>query len=777
MSSGESSRGSTEKEGDFATETADESASGSAKDGSVDSEKSDGVERKDGTNSENDNKSSNSIDSINSNSSSSINSSIDSEHQEQDGERGSEAEGAKEEQDSSPSADDEGSVSSSSGSDAESDNGSVGEQSLQHSRGSKLSETEVGAPIAREDDAVDDGDTTNSTINSESEGGDDQGNDARKRVDHVQEGARADEASGNGGGSDSETTHGRPREIDKTGSPPKTRQKTIDNDELVGGTVGEHEGDTDSSALSSRTSSEGSLGSSAPDEEDDRSNVLLASEGDEVAREGGYQRPTSSSSAATKIQRRVRSRQARVRKGRCERQRNLAAIRIQASARGRYVRRSTSSSRECKPIDDNQQNEESPCIDATREELVDIVGRHDDRYAEADVHREKDPGEDAADRRTQGRARQRQARRAKEKETRRGTRAGGCAQPSLLNDETVRLISKEGKHGTAGTEGREERRGQTEASRNKETCREKYRELPIDDASVENEAARRIQRGARRSRVRRELQEKRQSRRQVRRKEALTEDEAARRIQRRARGGRARHNRYDVGGNVRHGEEDTGRYEADGGVGNNENSSQKSPPRHLDAGMRSPKSPCSHRPLPSPSGWISPGKAAANAATAAARAAAKAAATAVRAAEVMADAAEAAEAAADAEEASLLAPPTAFHSPPPVAHGKHRHRSPERSVFWVTGEGDEREEDRQEQDESSSHDNRERQRDEGGGKERGRRVREAEGLKGAGRERGLGRSDGNGRGDEDEMIKKAQKQVSKSAGFFFFVSFPHARTS
>lgn len=84
---------------------------------------------------------------------------------------------------------------------------------------------------------------------------------------------------------------------------------------------------------------------------------------------------------------------------------------------------------------------------------------------------------------------------------------------------------------------------------------------------------------------------------------------------------------------------------------------------------------------------MSPGKAAANAATAAAKEAARAAAASVRAAEAAADAAEAAEAAAEAEEEMCSRSPGggggAFRSPPPVSEFRERH-SPARSAFWPT---------------------------------------------------------------------------------------------
>lgn len=107
---------------------------------------------------------------------------------------------------------------------------------------------------------------------------------------------------------------------------------------------------------------------------------------------------------------------------------------------------------------------------------------------------------------------------------------------------------------------------------------------------------------------------------------------------------------------------------------------------------RSPSPSRRHHQHPAPSPWMSPGKAAANAATAAAKEAARAAAASVRAAEAAADAAEAAEAAAEAEEAEeemcSRSPGGggAFRSPPPVSEFRQRH-SPARSAFRPT-EGD-----------------------------------------------------------------------------------------
>lgn len=86
-----------------------------------------------------------------------------------------------------------------------------------------------------------------------------------------------------------------------------------------------------------------------------------------------------------------------------------------------------------------------------------------------------------------------------------------------------------------------------------------------------------------------------------------------------------------------------------------------------------------------PASWVSPGKAAANAATAAAKEAARAAAASVRAAEAAADAAEAAEAAAEAEEELCSRSPAGggVLSPPAISECREHH-SPARSAFYLT---------------------------------------------------------------------------------------------
>lgn len=110
--------------------------------------------------------------------------------------------------------------------------------------------------------------------------------------------------------------------------------------------------------------------------------------------------------------------------------------------------------------------------------------------------------------------------------------------------------------------------------------------------------------------------------------------------------------------------------------------------REISAGEHAARSPSpSRRHQHPPSSWMSPGKAAAMAATAAAQEAARAAAASVRAAEAAADAAEAAEAAAEAEEEILSRSPGgggggAFRSPPAVSAFRE-HLSPARSAFCL----------------------------------------------------------------------------------------------
>lgn len=171
---------------------------------------------------------------------------------------------------------------------------------------------------------------------------------------------------------------------------------------------------------------------------------------------------------------------------------------------------------------------------------------------------------------------------------------------------------------------------------------------------------------------------------------------------------------------------------------------------------------------------MSPGKAAANAATAAAKEAARAAAASVRAAEAAADAAEAAEAAAEAEEEMCSHSPGgsgAFRSPPAASEFRERRRSPSREAFWLE-EGDKEGAAEHLEGASSSarpkaHASTDRQ-GRGGGGESGdgasarERVRhKGQGEGGGGKHKDYRAPAASGRGDtgEEEMLRKARDQV------------------
>lgn len=166
---------------------------------------------------------------------------------------------------------------------------------------------------------------------------------------------------------------------------------------------------------------------------------------------------------------------------------------------------------------------------------------------------------------------------------------------------------------------------------------------------------------------------------------------------------------------------------------------------------------------------MSPGKAAATAATAAAKEAARAAAASVRAAEAAADAAEAAEAAAEAEEEMCSHSPGGggFRSPPAVSEFRERH-SPARSAFSPAEGGEEEAGEhqkgsspRRKADPSTSRQGRQEGGeigDRGASKERVRR-REQDDESG-GKQKDYCPPAATGRGSsEEEMLRKARDQV------------------
>lgn len=170
---------------------------------------------------------------------------------------------------------------------------------------------------------------------------------------------------------------------------------------------------------------------------------------------------------------------------------------------------------------------------------------------------------------------------------------------------------------------------------------------------------------------------------------------------------------------------------------------------------------------------MSPGRAAATAATAAAKEAARAAAASVRAAEAAADAAEAAEAAAEAEEEMCSRSPGgggAFRSPPVVSESREHH-SPARSAFWLA-EGD-KEQVAQHQGGTSSSarpkadaQGRQESGESGDGdtpRERVRNRGQDDGGSGTHTDLRPPAASGRGGGSEEEMLRRARDQVRGAA--------------
>lgn len=173
---------------------------------------------------------------------------------------------------------------------------------------------------------------------------------------------------------------------------------------------------------------------------------------------------------------------------------------------------------------------------------------------------------------------------------------------------------------------------------------------------------------------------------------------------------------------------------------------------------------------------MSPGKAAATAATAAAKEAAKAAAASVKAAEAAADAAEAAEAAAEAEEEMQLSQPQSRSEGLPRSpfanpdleekqeeRGHRRQCSPARSAFYLTERGREEEAGCLEASRTpkSRHDNTSPVRAAGGEgvSERGDENREGYTEAGEGRNHHQGEAGGSA-GSEEQMLRRARDQVN-----------------
>ncbi|CAM9554407.1 unnamed protein product [Ectocarpus sp. 12 AP-2014] len=470
---------------------------------------------------------------------------------------------------------------------------------------------------------------------------------------------------------------------------------------------GSDNGNNSSEDALSRTSSAGSSGTNSATKPKRSSSRIEKTK----RRSSSHSKKQQEVASATKIQRQVRTRQARAKTGRHVRRRHKAATKIQATTRGRRERRkhqrrnqSATSQGETDHRFPTTVNEGSPSggrrtpgshgggdfeiagevdhvastgrLHSTSRPLTDEereAAISDKKFSLATNHtvrlesdsrrtgrrsRDYALGEEDAARRIQRQVRRRSM-------ARKGTRGGGHRPKNRdwAGGNTGSVVAHGGEG--ARVSGKEVELGQDGGLKCGRGARNRDGEILGKD-----EAARRIQRTERRRQGGGRVSSQRQERNDS--KDVIGEDVAARRTQSRVR-------RWNTKGHEKKHFTSANEPSANDRDGFTSSSHEEYAALSLTA-----RSPSPSRRHQQPRSWMSPGKAAATAATAAAQEAARAAAASVKAAEAAADAAEAAEAAAEAEEESQQSQSTAFRSPPPTISESRRHPSPARSAFWVT---------------------------------------------------------------------------------------------
>ncbi|CAM9189778.1 unnamed protein product, partial [Ectocarpus sp. 13 AM-2016] len=503
------------------------------------------------------------------------------------------------------------------------------------------------------------------------------------------------------------TDHGRKEEVDDDAEG-EEKEKATDN--------GSDNGNNSSDDALSRTSSAGSSGTNSATKPKRSSSRIEKTKRRSSSRSNKQQEAAS----VTKIQRQVRTRQARAKTGRHVRRRHKAATKIQATARGRRERRkhqrrnqSATSQGETGHRSPTTVNGDShsggrrtpgshgggdfeiagevdhvastgrlhgtgrPLTEEEREDAISdkkfsLVTNHTVRL-ESDSrrtgrrNRDYALGEEDAARRIQRQVRRRSI-------ASKGTRGGGHRPKN--RDWAVGDTGSVVVHGEERTKvsRKEVELGQDGGSKCGRGARNRDGGILGEDG-----AARRIQRTERRRQGGGRVSSQRQE--QNGGKDVIGEDVAARLIQSRVR-------RWNTKGHEKLGgsENETAKHftSTNEPSANDRDGFTRSSPEEYAALSLTARSPSPSRRHQQPRSWMSPGKAAATAATAAAQEAARAAAASVKAAEAAADAAEAAEAAAQAEEESQQSQSNAFRSPPPTISESRRHPSPARSAFWVT---------------------------------------------------------------------------------------------